>query len=208
MNKDYTHMVVLLDASGSMSFCWNDTIGGLEKLFQEQKLLPGKMTFSLVTFSNLMTRLHNFVDINSVVSLAKAAIPNGGTALYDAFCRTVDEEGRGLAQMQEKDRPSKVLFVVVTDGGENASLKFDVSQVRARLQTQRDKYSWDFLFLGADFDVTDTAVSFGASPAMAMNYSKTSTENTSRQVSNFVGNYRSKSKLDMADVDSLKSNLS
>lgn len=208
MNQDYTHMVVLLDASGSMAYCWDDTIGGLEKLFQEQKLLPGKMTFSLVTFDYYTKRYYNFVDIKSVLSLSKCATPSGGTALYDAFCKTVDEEGQALAKMAEKDRPSKILFVVVTDGGENASSEFKVLDTKNRLTTQRDKYSWDFLFLGADFDVTKTAESFGSSPAMAMNYSKSNTGNTTRQVSNFVGNYRSKAKLDLADVDSLKSNLS
>lgn len=190
MKKNYTHIVFLLDKSGSMLNAWSDTIAQLENLFQEQKKEDGELTVSFYTFNNYMTCGLNFVNVNSVNKLP-ATYASGSTSLYDSFCKSIDEVGGHLSEMKEKDRPSKVMFVLVTDGGENTSVKYGLEDCKSRLNEQKNKYDWSFLFIGADFDTKQLAQSFNLDPAFAMGYTKGTEENTSKALHGLVSNYRS-----------------
>lgn len=190
MRQDYVHLVVLLDGSGSMAGCWTDTIGSLENLFKEQKKERGKLTLSLVIFNTKYQRIYNVSDVKEIETLSKINCLGGGTSLYDSFCKLVDEEGLSLAKLNEKDRPSKVLFVTLTDGCENSSREFRLEDAKKRVEHQNSKYNWDFMFLGADFDAKEVTTSFGLSESFAVNYSKSDTIKTGGSLHKLVSNYR------------------
>lgn len=190
MKNDYTHLVVLLDRSGSMNGCWNDTIGGLNTFLAEQKLLPGKMTISVYTFNNTITTPILFSDITTVQVPMYFGTAIGGTALNDAFCKAVDETGVKLAAMPASERPTKILFTTVTDGDENGSKIFNLEDVKARLKTQQDIYSWNFMFMGADFDNQKQAVSMGASAASTLKFTKACTADMYKHFSDSYASYR------------------
>lgn len=192
MKQDYAHLIVLLDGSGSMSGCWTDTIGSLENLFKEQKKEKGTLTLSLVIFDTKYQRIYNVKNVNEIQSLAEIRNLGGGTSLYDSFCKLVDEEGQSLAKLKESERPSKVLFVTLTDGYENSSREFNLADAKKRVEHQGTKYNWDFMFLGADFDVTEVTTSFGLSDAFAVNYCKSETIKTGNVFNNLVSDYRNK----------------
>lgn len=208
MKKNYTHIVFVLDRSGSMLSAWADTIAQMENLFQEQKKVDGELTVSFYSFSNSMINCLNFVDVKNVNKLP-ASYASGSTSLYDAFCQSIDEVGSRLADMKEKDRPEKVLYVLVTDGGENTSIRYRLEDCRARLEEQKNKYSWSFLFIGADFDTKALAQSFNLDPVFACGYSKGTEENTSISLNNTIRNYRlsSKKSLDASDARGLSASL-
>jgi hypothetical protein len=190
MRNDYTHLVVLLDRSGSMAPCWKDTVGGINAFLEEQKLVPGHMTFSLYLFNTAVTKPLNFVDIRAIENANYFGFATGGTSLCDAYCMAVDETGQKLASMREADRPGKVLFVVVTDGGENASKVYNIANCKERLTRQRDNYSWNFMFMGADFDSATQAESLGSSAAASIQYTKGKTKEMFMNFSDSVGAYR------------------
>jgi uncharacterized protein YegL len=209
MNQDYTHAVILLDRSGSMAGCWQDTVGSLENFLSEQKKLPGKMTISFYMFDNTTEQPISFVNVKEINSLANLASPRGSTALYDAFVLAVDSEGQRLAKLPENERPYKVLYVTLTDDGENASRKHTVHEVRERLAHQRDKYGWNFIFMGADFDAEELATHLGSSPQWAINYIKGTERKTSGAFNNLVSSYRTSSSnnLSAQDMNSFKAEV-
>ena len=209
MRQDYTHMIILLDGSGSMSGCWSDTIGSLESLFKEQKEKDGKLTVSLAIFDSRYQKIYNLTDVKNIETLSNLKNLNGITALYDSFCRLVDEEGLNLARLNEQDRPSKVLFVTLTDGYENASREFTLANTKDKLTHQNTKYNWDFMFLGADFDARGVTSSLGLSSDYACNYSKFDTVKTGGVLNNLVSNYRtSNSRLLTKDVQDMQAEVS
>lgn len=201
MNNDYTHLVVLLDRSGSMSGCWKDTIGGLETLIEDQKKLDGKMTLTLAIFDTEYQVPYNNVDIKSISSLKEVATPRGGTALYDSFVRLVNDTGSHLNRMTESEKPGKILFVVVTDGEENSSKIFRLSDVKEKLNHQKDKYSWNFMFLGADFDANKLGASVGLNANQSAVYSKGSEVLAYNAVSQSLCSFRGKMSAIMDDED-------
>ncbi len=211
MKQDYAHLIVLLDGSGSMSGCWTDTIGSLENLFKEQKKEKGKLTLSLVIFDARYQRVYNVSDVKDIETLSKIYNLGGSTSLYDSFCKLVDEEGMSLSKLPESERPSKVLFVTLTDGYENSSREFKLSDAKKRVEHQNTKYNWDFMFLGADFDAKEITTSFGLSDAFAVNYCKTETTKTGNVLNKLVSEYRSKApgtRLLAKDVQDMQTEVS
>lgn len=192
MKQDYAHLIVLLDGSGSMTNCWTDTIGSLENLFKEQKKEQGKLTLSLVIFDARYQRIYNVSNVQDIETLSKINYLGGSTSLYDSFCKLVDEEGLSLSKLPESERPSKVLFVTLTDGCENSSREFRLADAKKRVEHQNTKYNWDFMFLGADFDAKEITTSFGLPDAFAVNYCKTQTTKTGNVLNKLVSEYRSK----------------
>ncbi len=192
MRVDYTHLFLLLDSSGSMSNCWETTIASLDKLIQDQKQVPGKMTLTLVEFDgHIREPKFNFADIQSIESLRHLRNLGGMTALNDAFCNTVDVGGQKLAAMSEESRPQKILFVVMTDGMENASRINTIDNVRDKLKHQKDKYNWNFLFLGADFDAQGQAKDLGVAD-FGVNFGKFQMASAMNCVSTSFTKYRGK----------------
>lgn len=204
MRQDYTHVTILLDKSGSMGSCWKETVQSLNNLFNKQKLEDGKMTLSFYAFSDDVSTVYKFVDIKNINSIHNELQPFGMTALYKAFCTAVDDTGSELSQLRESNRPSKVLFVTFTDGGENASgSSYPLSLVQEKLKLQSEIYSWQFMFMGADFDAKKLGADLGAAPAMCFNYSKSNTEEFTSGVCRAMSSYR-RSSSSQIDSSALK----
>jgi uncharacterized protein YegL len=171
MKYDFTDITVVLDRSGSMSAVANDTIGGFNQFIKEQKSVKGKANLTLMQFDTEYELVHNGKDIKEVPSLEFS--PRGGTALFDAVGRSITETGTRLRRMSDKDRPAKVIFVIITDGEENSSKEYTREKVKGMITHQQEKYNWSFVFLGANIDAIQAAGYMGISGYNAMNYAPT-----------------------------------
>lgn len=159
-DENYTHVEILVDRSGSMSSIASDMVGGLKHLITEQREIPGKMTISYSMFDGggysvndhlIVESVFAFLDIHDESILEKVVLtPRGNTPLYDAQGQAINSLGQKLRNMPDAVRPAKVLFVTITDGGENASREFTAPTVKALVETQKSKYDWQFLYLGAN----------------------------------------------------------
>ena len=162
--KDYTHIRIVLDASGSMAEIESDTKGSFNSFLNEQKKSEGKTVFDLYQFSDKVSRIVEHVDLATFNNdLMKKYRCSGCTALNDAVCTAIDTLGNEFSQMKEKDRPEHVMFVIITDGMENASRKFSSADVKKRIQEQTDVYKWDFQYLAANQDAFATGEALGVS---------------------------------------------
>ncbi|MFA6654109.1 MAG: vWA domain-containing protein, partial [Candidatus Delongbacteria bacterium] len=151
--KDHTQLICVLDRSGSMESVADDAIGGFNTFIEEQKKQPGTMSVTLVLFDHEYLVPFKNKDIMKVEPLnRKSYVPRGVTALLDAVGRTVNEAGSELSKKKEKDRPEKVIVCILTDGLENASKEFKIEQIKKLIEHQKEKYSWDFVFLAANQD--------------------------------------------------------
>lgn len=171
MRDDLTAILVVLDRSGSMAPLTHDTVGGFNSFLEHQKAEPGDAVVTLVLFNDRYEAVFNALPIAQVEPLtARSYSPSGGTALLDAVGRGVNDLGRKLAGMAEKDRPGKVIVAIMTDGEENASREYTREQVRKMIEEQTSKYNWSFLFLGANIDAFGEAGKIGIGAANAMNF--------------------------------------
>lgn len=171
MKKDLTELVFILDKSGSMSGLETDTIGGFNSLLEKQKTEKGDARITTVLFDNNYEVLHDREDIRRINPMTeKEYFVAGSTALLDALGRTINRIGKAMSQTHEQDRPDKVMFVIITDGYENASREFKYSQIKRMIENQKTKYSWEFIFLGANIDAIATAEKFGIREDNAVNY--------------------------------------
>lgn len=194
MKDNFTSINVIIDASGSMQHLTHDTIGSFNTFLAEQKIVPGEAVFSLCIFSTNYRLVHDFAVLTSVPELTnKVYSPNGGTALLDAMGATIDSVGARLAAMPEEERPSKVIFLIITDGAENSSKRFNADQIRAKVQHQKDVYSWEFCFMGANIDAIADGTNLGISAQNTLNYAPTAsgTKALYSSVSNSMRSYRS-----------------
>ena len=171
MNKDLTEIAFILDRSGSMSSHLNAAIDGFNGFLREQKDTPGHARFTLILFDDQYDVTCASVPICEVVDLDQSTfVPRGSTALLDAIGRTIDELGARLAAMPEDNRPGQVIVSILTDGEENASLKFSLTDISSRIAHQRDVYQWQFFFLGADQDAIAKAASMNIGHHAAMRF--------------------------------------
>lgn len=194
--KNYTHMAIVMDRSGSMVTIKNDMIGGLDSLFAEQAKLDGKC---LVDYSQFDTRFETIYEDKPVAEAKAVCEPRGGTALLDAIGSAVTNLGSRLRGTVENKRPDKVLVVVITDGYENSSHVWNVDQVKNLITQQREKYNWEFIFLGATEDAVDTATSYGFAHDSSMNYSNVG--NTTNSLNSYVTATRSTGSARFTDAD-------
>ena len=189
MKKEYTHFVFVLDRSGSMAQDIKETLQGIEGFINKNKI-PGKQcTYSLYSFSDELLTHSTFSNINDYKTPLIEA--DGMTALFDSFVISIDKTGESLAQMQEKDRPEKVIVVTLTDGGENSSKNFKSNHVKSRIEEQKNKYGWEFIFLGADFSIDSYAQDFGLTKGTSRNISKAQIAYDLSSVGASVSLYRS-----------------
>lgn len=152
----------------------SDTIGGFNAFLDEQKRAPGTATLTLHQFDDVFETVIEAADIKAAPDLTRETfVPRGNTALLDAMGSAIDRTGTRLLLMREPDRPGKVVFVVITDGIENASRKYRADLVNQMIAHQRSKYGWEFVFLGANQDAITSAAQFGMSMANAMTYQHT-----------------------------------
>lgn len=162
--KDYTHICIVLDASGSMSDIEDDTKGSFNSFIKAQKAAVGKTVLDIYQFSSEVRRIVEHVDLASFSDDLMARYTcSGCTALNDAVCTAIDTLGQEFAAMKEEDRPENVLMVIITDGFENASRKFSSSDVKERIKHQREKYNWEFQYLAANQDAFATGSAMGIS---------------------------------------------
>lgn len=171
MKDNHTDITIVLDRSGSMQRVADDTIGGFNKFLQDQQAAPGTATITLHQFDDLFETPIKAQDVKSAKPLNRETFsPRGSTALLDAIARGIKHTGSRMESTPEANRAAKVIFVVITDGQENASREFTKNQVNDMITHQREKYSWEFVFLGANQDAIATAASLGVTSANAMTY--------------------------------------
>jgi uncharacterized protein YegL len=193
MNENLTEIVAILDRSGSMEHLTNDTIGGFNSFLKEQKEIPGAAVLTTVLFNDTYMLLHDRVDIKKVKPVTnKEYIAQGATALLDAMGKTINDIGLKLYNTVENERPGKVIFFIITDGEENASVEFTNDKIKEMVEMQRNTYSWEFIFLGANIDSFSVAHSIGISADRAFDYEADSEGVFKAQLamSMAVGNYR------------------
>jgi hypothetical protein len=139
----------------------SDTIGGFNAFLKEQKKVKGQCHLTLVQFDNEYTPVYSQSIKETPLLNVDTFVPRGMTALLDAVGRTINETGQRFAHMREEERPAKVLFVIITDGHENASQEFSKEQVKNMISHQQHVYNWDFIFLGANMDAVSEAGGLG-----------------------------------------------
>lgn len=171
MKKNLTEIVFILDRSGSMSGLEADTIGGFNSMIEKQKREAGEALISTVLFDNLSEVIHDRVPIGCVEPMTdREYYVRGCTALLDAIGGAIHHIGNIHKYAREEDVPEHTLFVITTDGMENASRRYDSETVKKMIERQKAKYGWEFLFLGANIDAVETASRFGIGADRAVNY--------------------------------------
>ena len=171
MNSNLTEIVFILDRSGSMAGLEADTIGGFNAMIERQKAAEGEALVSTVLFSNESTVIHDRVDVKQVAPMTDKQYRVGGcTALIDAIGGAIHHIGNVHKYIREEDRPEHTIFVITTDGMENASHRYTSDAVKAMVERQKQKYGWEFLFLGANIDAVETAAHFGIGEDRAVTF--------------------------------------
>jgi hypothetical protein len=176
-DTNLTEVIAIIDRSGSMNPYSSDTINGFNSFLKEQKALPGKIKITLAQFDDKYQIDYDGIDINDVKDLDdKTYVPRGWTALYDAVGRTINTVGARLAATKEEERPSKVIFLIITDGEENKSTEFTYDAIKSMVEHQISKYSWSFVYMGGGDILAQKkqAANIGIPIANTYNYSANS----------------------------------
>ncbi len=171
MKKNLTELVMILDRSGSMGGLESDTIGGCNSMMAKQREAEGEVLVSTVLFDDRIEVLYDRVPLDKVPQMTeKEYYVRGCTALLDAVGRAIHHIGNVHKYIREEDRPEKTIFVITTDGLENASREYTYERVKEMVERQKEKYGWEFLFLAANIDAVETAGHFGISADRAVDY--------------------------------------
>ncbi len=166
-----TELVFILDRSGSMGGLEQDTIGGFNSMLEKQRREPGEAVVSTVLFDNEIEVIHDRVAIADVPNLTdKEYYVRGCTALLDAVGGAIHHIGNVHKYARKEDVPEKTLFIITTDGMENASRRYSYDKVRHMIEQQKERFGWEFIFLGANIDAAAEAKRFGIDESMAANY--------------------------------------
>lgn len=168
MRTDLTDITMVIDRSGSMSSIRTDAEGGINTFVDSQKSEPGEALLTLVQFDTEYEFVHKGLPINSAPPFK--LVPRGSTALLDAVGRAITETGARLSAIEEAQRPGLVVFVIVTDGAENASQEFSRDKIRQMIEHQQSVYNWQFTFLAANQDAFAEAASMGIAQAGTANF--------------------------------------
>ena len=171
MKKNLTEIVFILDRSGSMRGLEADTIGGYNSLLAKQKKEKGEVIVSTVLFDDRQEVLHDRVNLNDITPMTdREYYVRGCTALLDAVGGAIHHIGNVHKYAREEDRPEKTLFIITTDGMENASQRYTYDKVKRMVEHEKEKYGWEFLFLGANKNAAAEAERFGIKANRAVNY--------------------------------------
>lgn len=171
MKKDLTEIIFILDRSGSMCGMEADTIGGFNSMLRKQSKEEGEAIVSTVLFSNTSTVLHDRVSLDKIHPMTEKDYQTGGaTAILDAIGGAIHHIGTIHRYARNEDVPEHTIFVIITDGYENASRYYDSERVKAMIKRQTDRYGWEFLFLGANIDAVETAAAYGIGADHAVDY--------------------------------------
>ncbi|MDP4085500.1 MAG: hypothetical protein Q8934_12930 [Bacillota bacterium] len=171
MKKDVTELVFILDRSGSMCGLESDTIGGYNAMLEKQKKEPGEAIITTVLFDDRFELLHDRINLKGIAPITdNEYFVRGSTALLDAVGKTINKIGNVQKRTSEDEKAEHILFVITTDGMENASREFTYEKVRQMIEHQKSNYGWEFIFLGANIDAVATAEQFGIGKDRATNY--------------------------------------
>lgn len=210
MKKGLTELVFILDKSGSMSGLEKDTIGGYNSMLEKQKAVEGECRITTVLFDNNYELFHDRIDIRAVSPITEKEYQVGGsTALLDAIGRTIHKIGNAQKNTDDDYRAEKVMFIIITDGEENASREYSADKVKAQIERQKTKYGWEFIFLGANIDAVQTAGRFGIAPDRAVDYLADSagTELNFKVMSAAVATFREAGTVDEACFDEIRKDV-
>ncbi len=173
--KNYVKIISILDRSGSMASIIDDSILGFNYFLKCQKEIDGNATITTHLFDDVYETIYKDVDIQLVKDLNKNTyVPRGSTALIDAIGKTIDDEIDWLSQTSIEERPEKTLCIIVTDGQENASRKYNNEWIKEMIEEMRMDFKWEFIFLGSNIDSFSIANSLNISSGNAMNYTSDS----------------------------------
>jgi uncharacterized protein YegL len=171
MKTNITELVFILDRSGSMSGLESDTIGGFNAMLKKQQEEQGEAIVTTVLFDDKYELLHDRINIKGIKPITeKDYFVCGSTALLDAIGKTINKIGNVQKHTIQEQRADKVVFVITTDGMENASREYTYEQIKSMIENQKEKYGWEFIFLGANIDAVSTAARFGIKADRAANY--------------------------------------
>lgn len=171
MKTNITELVFILDRSGSMAGLEGDTIGGYNSMLKKQKEEQGDALVTTVLFDDQYELLHDRINIKGVNLITERDyFVRGTTALLDAIGRTIKKIANAQRHTMEEQRPDKTIFVITTDGMENASREYTYEKIKNMVELEKEKYDWEFIFLGANIDAISTAARFGISSDRAANY--------------------------------------
>ena len=171
MKKNLTELVFILDRSGSMAGLESDTIGGFNSMIEKQKKQEGGAFVTTILFDNVSETLHDRVPLEKIEKLTdNDYTARGCTALLDAIGDAVEHIKSIHKYAREEDIPEHTMFVITTDGMENASSRYDSKKVKKLIESMKKEYDWEFLFIGANIDAIETAKSFGIREDRAVNY--------------------------------------
>ena len=210
MKKNLTELVFILDKSGSMSGLEKDTIGGFNSMLEQQRKVDGECVITTVLFDNRYELLHDRIDIRAVQPITgKEYFVGGSTALLDAIGKTIHKIGAVQKNTAEEYRAEKVMFVIITDGEENASRCYSSMQIRQMIQRQKERYGWEFIFLGANIDAVETAGRFGIDADRAVDYvpDGEGTELNYRMMSETVATFRECGAVPTACLDEIRKDM-
>lgn len=169
--NNITELVFILDRSGSMSGLEGDTIGGFNAMIQKQKKEDGEAYVSTILFDNVSEVLHDRIKLKDVPKMtSKDYTVRGCTALIDAIGGAIHHIGNIHKYARPEDVPVHTMFIITTDGMENASVRYSSDEVKKMIERQKEKYGWEFLFIGANIDAVETASRFGIGRDRAVNY--------------------------------------
>ena len=171
MKKGLTEVVFILDRSGSMSGLEADTIGGYNSMLAKQKKEEGEAILSTVLFDDKCEVLHDRIPVGKIEPLTdEEYYVRGCTALLDAVGGAIEHIGKIHKSMPEDERPEKTLFIITTDGMENASRRYDYAKVKKMVEKKKKKHGWEFIFMGANIDAVEVAGRFGVAKNRAVRY--------------------------------------
>ncbi len=171
MKNNRTELVFILDRSGSMSGLESDTIGGFNAMIEKQKKEDGEAYVSTILFDHVSEVLHDRVKLSEIKKMTdKDYTVRGCTALIDAIGGAIHHIGNVHKYARPEDVPEHTMFIITTDGMENASHRYSAGQVKKMIERQKEKYGWEFLFIGANIDAVETAAQFGIERNRAVNY--------------------------------------
>lgn len=166
-----TELVFILDRSGSMAGLESDTIGGFNSLIEKQKKQEGKCYVSTILFNQQSQVVHDRVELDAIKPMtADDYFVGGCTALLDAMGDAIRHIANIHKYARPEDVPANTMFVIMTDGQENASCRYNVARIKEMIEHEKEKYGWEFLFIGANIDAVETAGHFGINPERAVNY--------------------------------------
>lgn len=202
-----TELVFILDKSGSMAGLESDTIGGFNAMLKKQKEVPGECRITTVLFDNRYELLHDRIDLRAVGPMTEREYRVGGsTALLDAIGLTIEKLVSVQKNTAESYRAENVMFVIITDGEENSSRRFSSDRVKAMIEHEKEKYGWEFVFLGANIDAVETAGKFDISADRAVDYvpDGRGTELNFQMMSEAVADFRETRVLPQAPLEAIR----